>query len=56
MNEIEIRSLNGYKLVDETARQAIEDIKKNGVGSDSKLATEEYVQQYVESAILGGAW
>lgn len=33
MSDIEIRSLNGYKLIDETARLEIEEIKINGVGS-----------------------
>lgn len=32
MSNIEIRSLNGYKLVDETARLEIEEIKINGTG------------------------
>ena len=32
MSEIEIRSLNGHKLVDETARLEIEEIKINGTG------------------------
>lgn len=38
MSDIEIRSLNGHKLVDENARLEIEEIKMNGAGGGGRIA------------------